>query len=74
LKSVFSLYRESRKANFILLRSNITGSTSFWQSLLGVRIRKNEKTYIKSASLKPDINRSTITSVDGDYVFFNPTY
>jgi hypothetical protein len=74
LKSIFSLHRESRRGNFILLRSNIAGSTSFWQSLLGVRIRKNEKTYIKSASVKPDINRSTITSVDGDYVFFNPTY
>jgi hypothetical protein len=74
LKSVFALYRESRKTNFILLRSNMNKNDSFWRSLLGIRIRKNEKTYIKSVSVKPDVNKSTITSVDGDYVFFNPTY
>jgi hypothetical protein len=74
LKSVFNLYHESRKENFILLRSNIKGGASFWSSLLGIKIRRNERTYIKSGSIKPDINKSTITSVDGDYVFFNPTY
>lgn len=74
LKSVFTLYRESRDANFILLRSNMNKMVSFWYSLLGVRIRKNEKTYLKSGSVNPDINRSTITSVDGDYIFFNPTH
>ena len=70
LKTLFTLYKETRNINFVLLRSNLANSSGFFKRLFGISISKGEKGYIKSVKIKPAITRSTFTSVDGDMVFF----
>ncbi len=64
------IYQEAGTANFLLLKSNMTDNNRFFRQLLGFEMKHAGKGYIKSVIIKPDISRSTFTSVDGDIVFF----
>jgi hypothetical protein len=70
LKAMFSLYKENSAAAFLILRSNMRNSTRFFRLLGGVGFNRGEKGYIKSTFVKPVAEHSTITSIDGDNLFF----